>query len=192
MLGVFHIIIGEKYHFEPAAHIGVVIDKLGDGVDKLDNELGHSITRRGLAAENKCASGYIGLRIFLERQIPRKDMEHIEMLPLVLMDAFCLNIEERVGFDFDAGTLFDQRGKTAFGGEFYFTPELMELGIIRKSFELAELVKVTQPAIADSTADKRRQLRITDRDEPPRRNAIGNIAELLRPHLGKILHHQLS
>ena len=118
-------------------------------------------------------------------------MEHIEMLPLVLMDAFCLNIEERVGFDFDAGALFDQRGKTAFGGEFYFPPELMELGIIGKSFELAELVKVTQPAVTDATADKRRQLRITDRDEPPRRNAIGNIAELLRPHLGKILHHQL-
>ena len=37
MLGIFNIKIGEKYHFEPASHVGVVIDKLTDGVDKLDN-----------------------------------------------------------------------------------------------------------------------------------------------------------
>ena len=65
----------------------------------------------------------------------------------------------------------------------------MKFAIIRKSFKLAELVKVTQPAVTDSTADKHRKLRITDRDEPPRRNTIGDITELLRPHLAKILHH---
>ena len=63
--------------------------------------------------------------------------------------------------------------------------------VVRQRLQLAELVEVAQPALADFVGDELGEGRIADRDEPARGDAVGDVAELLRPELGEVAHHRL-
>ena len=44
----------------------------------------------------------------------------------------------------------DERGEAALGGELHLAPLLLELRVVRQRLQLAELVEVAQPAVADA------------------------------------------
>ena len=54
----------------------------------------------------------LGRGIALEPVVEGDDVQHVEVLALVLVDAFHLDVEERVRVDRDAGPLQDQRGQS--------------------------------------------------------------------------------
>ena len=54
------------------------------------------------------------------------------------------------GVDRDAGALLDERGEVALGGELHLAPLPLELRVVGQRLELAELVEVAQPAVADA------------------------------------------
>ena len=72
------------------------------------------------------------------------------MLPLVFVDALYLHVEERLWFDSDAGALGDERGEPSLVGELYVAPLPLELRVVGERFQLAELVQVAQPVVADA------------------------------------------
>ena len=96
------------------------------------------------------------------------------------------------GIDRDAGALLDERRQGALGGEFHGAPLLLEGRVVRQRLQLAELIEVAQPAVADALGDELGERRIADGHEPARGDAVGDIEELLRPQLGEVVHDGLD
>ena len=129
--------------------------------------------------------------LLLEAQVEREDVEHVEVLPLVFVQALDLDVEERLGVHLHAGALLDEGGEAALGRELHRAPLLLELRVVRQRLQFAELVEVAQPAVADAVGDELGEGRIADGHEPARGDAVGDVAELLRPELGEVAHHRL-
>ena len=191
MLRVLDVEVGKEHHFEPPAQLRIVVDHGSHRMDELDDELGHDITRRGLGREDERAGGQIGLRVAFEAQIEREDVQDVEVLALVFVQALGLDVEQRIRVDHDAGALRDERREVALGGKFHLPPLLLELRIVRQRFESAELPEVAQPALAEVPADEPGKRRIAHRDEAARGDAVGDVAEFFRPQPGEIAHHRL-
>ena len=150
VLRVLDVEVREEHDLEPVAHGRVVVHDVGDGVDELDDQLGHEVAGRGLGAEDERARRHVRLRIALEPQVEREDVEHVQVLPLVFVQALDLDVEERLRIHLHAGALLDERGEAALGGELHLAPLLLELRVVRQRLQLAELVEVAQPAVADA------------------------------------------
>ena len=76
------------------------------------------------------------------------------MLPLVFVDALHQHVEERLRRDGDAGALCDERGETALVRELHLAPLLLKFRVVGERFELAELIQILQPAVADARGDR--------------------------------------
>ena len=128
----------------------------------------------------------------LQPQVEREDVQHIEVLPLVFVDALHLHVEERLGRDGDAGALGDERGETALVRELHVAPLLLELRVVGERLELrgAGSRSCSQPSPMRAVIELR-EAGIAHGDEAPRRDAVGHVAEFLRPQLGEIAQHGL-
>ena len=93
------------------AHAGIAVDDLGRRGDEPDDELGQVIARRGLAAEHEDARLHGELGIGLQPVIEPDDVQDVEVLALVLVDALHLHVEDRGRIDDDAGALLDEAGE---------------------------------------------------------------------------------
>ena len=68
-------------------------------VDQLDDQLGHPIAGRRLAAEDHGARRAPAARPSLEPVVERDEVQHVQVLPLVLVQPFHLDVEERLRID---------------------------------------------------------------------------------------------
>ena len=70
--------VGQKNDLEAVAHQRIAMDDGGDGVDELDDQLGHAIAGRGFAAEeegaraDKAISGFV-----LDALVEGQDVQHL-------------------------------------------------------------------------------------------------------------------
>ena len=110
-LAELHVVIGQKDHLEPAAHQRIGVDGLADGVDELDDELGHAIAGRGLAAKDEGARHHLRVRVVLDALVEREDVQHLQVLALVLMQALDQHVEHGFGIDGDAQAVVNVGGK---------------------------------------------------------------------------------
>jgi hypothetical protein len=115
-VGVLDVEVGHEGDAQSGVDLGVGVDRLGHGIDQLDDALGHEVAGRGLAAEDEGAGRDVEPRVFLEPAIQRHDVQQIEMLALVLVDALDLDIEEPGGLEDDAGLRADVVGETLLVG----------------------------------------------------------------------------
>ena len=121
--------------------------------------------------------------------IERDDMHQIQVLPLVLVEAFDLNVEQahRIGRD--------SRFPLYLGCErlpippFDAFPLFAEGGVVRHRLERAQLLEVARPAVPDRVSHELGQPGIRQHHEPPRRHAVRHVQELLRPQRAEISQH---
>src|SRR5512143_2237475 len=97
MMSILHVEVRKEDNFQPSSNIGIVIDHLGNGIDQLDNQLCHEVSRRGLAAEDERAGHYVLIGSFLDAIVQSNNVQNVEVLPLVFVDPLDLNVEQRVG-----------------------------------------------------------------------------------------------
>jgi len=153
-LGVLDVVVGKENHLQAAAHRRVVIDPVAGGGDELDDALGQEVTGGGFAGENEGACRHCGLRILEEPQIQRENVEHVEVLALVLVDALDQHVEKRFRIDADAGARRYQRRKPPLVGKLHLAPLLLEFGLVCKRFEQAQPGQIAQPAPTDARRDQ--------------------------------------
>ena len=145
--------VGNKSHSQVFIHIRIIIDHLADGVDKLDNKLGHKITGCCLATE------YKGLRrntkggITLKSTVQGDNVQHIKMLTLIFMDTLNLNIKQPGRIQFYAGMVKQVSGEFLLVRLLDGTPFLTKCGIIGKGFKFLEFMGLRKPAIANRAGD---------------------------------------
>ena len=87
-------VVWKEDHLEPLANARIVIDALRDIVDELDDQLGHAIGGGRLACDDDGPRQPVCRGVGDDAIIPRDDMEHVEELAFVLVNALDLDIEE--------------------------------------------------------------------------------------------------
>ena len=101
------LVILDEHNLELIPDIRIVVNHIGDRMDELDGLFRHRIARRGLGAENKRARHEVHARVILELVVQRDNMQNVEHLALVLMQALDLHVENRVHVDLDAVMLLN-------------------------------------------------------------------------------------
>jgi hypothetical protein len=84
---------------QPAAHQRVGVDGFADGVNELDDELGHAIAGRGFAAEDEGSGHHLRVGVALDALEQGEDVQELQVLALVLVQALDQHIEHGVGID---------------------------------------------------------------------------------------------
>ena len=70
-LSALHVEVGDEDHAQAIAHRAVGVDGRGHGVNQLDDELGHEVAGRGLAAEDDGARSDGGVSVVLDAVVER-------------------------------------------------------------------------------------------------------------------------
>ena len=100
MLSGRDIVVVNEDNLDAPVDVRVVVHQLSDSVDELDDRLGADVAGSGLRAENEDAVGCVQRRVVLHAEVQVQDVEGIEQLTLVLMQALDLDIKDRFWIDF--------------------------------------------------------------------------------------------
>ena len=101
-LGEAHVVVRQEHDLEPSAHDGVAVDDARDVVGELDDELRLVVARGRLAGEDLHPRHPGARRLRAHRVVERDRLEDVEELPLVLVDALDVDVEQRVGIEAEA------------------------------------------------------------------------------------------
>src|SRR5690606_1451002 len=113
----------------------------------------------------------------------RDDVDAVEELALVLVEALDLDVEDRIDGGLHAVAVTEEARELDFVGALDLLELLMELLVVDVRFEPFELIEVLDPLGADAAADRLRQARVREQDPAPWRDAVGLVVEPFRLHL---------
>ena len=86
----------------------MLVDQIRQGVDVADGLLGAHIAGSGLGAEEEEARRHGEVGIVHDAVVKHLDVQGIEHLPLVLVQALGLGIKDKAGIDVDVLPVLDQ------------------------------------------------------------------------------------
>ena len=121
-LAKLDIVIRQENHLKQIFAIRVIVDNRRDPIDEADDQLGHGIAGGGLPAEDKGAGHHPRGVALLDAQILDDEPQGIEVLALVLVDAFHLHVEEAGWIHQLIGALSNQGGQPPLGFQFAGLP----------------------------------------------------------------------
>ena len=82
--------------------IGIAVDRVGEIVDELDDQLGQLVGGRRLAGEEESARRHLEIGVLAQPVVKHHDAQRVQQLPLVFVDALDLAIEDACrGLPFD-------------------------------------------------------------------------------------------
>ena len=171
---------------EAALDQRILIDDLTDGRDQFDDQLGHIIAGRGFASENARAWRRRQVGIFPQAIIERNDVKHVQVLTLVFVETFDLDVKEGVGVQHNASAPANQVCQNTLIPPLDSAPLFLERGVVRQWFELAQLIEVVDPTGPDFIRDQISEARIAERDETPRGDTIRDVGELFRREIMEV------
>ena len=94
--GEAHVVVRNENHLEPAAHGGIAVDHARDVRGELDDELRLVVARRPPCRAKIFTRGtHARVRLRPHRVVERDRLEDVEELPLVLVDALDVDVEQR-------------------------------------------------------------------------------------------------
>src|SRR5690606_9602076 len=93
----------------------------------------------GLGGEDEHARGDVERRILQQATVEGENVEQVEVLALVFVQALDLHVEERVGRHLDAAVGLDDLGEGGLVGALDVHEFLLETGVAGGEFETAEL-----------------------------------------------------
>ena len=175
--GERHAVVRQEGDLQAVLDAGIRVDAGAHGVDRLDDGLGEVIARGGLGGEDEDTRDDVEVRVLDQAAVEGEDMQQVEVLALVLVQALDLDVEEGVGRNQDPALALDLRGE-----EHLVLPldrhELrLEGRLIGPFLELAELVEVAHPAVANLARDEGGEAEIAGAEPAARRDAVGHVDE---------------
>ena len=127
--------------------------------------------------------------------VTRNDVQHVEQLALVFVDALHLHVEHRIGVDHDAHVLLDPVGQPQFVFALRVPERPGEGRLRRHRLQRFELHQVAPPALADTLVEQCGKWWVGLRQPATWRHAIGLVVEALRKDAVEVgkdrLLHQL-
>ena len=86
-------VVGQKNQFQPVSHAGIAIDDPGHIIGQANDQLGHEISRRRLAAQKYRPGNKSLVGLILDSKISGRHPQDVQQLPFVFMDPFDLHVE---------------------------------------------------------------------------------------------------
>src|SRR5664279_3427755 len=157
-LGVLHVEVGNEDDGEEVLRDGVAPDGLSDGGGQADDQLRHLLGGRRLPREDEGARRNARHVAAEDALIEPDDVQQIELLPLVFVNALALRVEERVWVDGTAHRALDPPGQALLVGLLHGAPALPEPRVEANfSSPTRRSRSVSQPSpIASVMSDDRR------------------------------------
>ena len=138
-LAVLYVEIGEKHHLKAVPEFGVFVHHFRHRIDELDDQLGHEIAGRRLTPEDKGAGSEILLWVTFQAINQSDEVQPVQMLPFVFVNALYLNVEETCRIDRDPGPLLDNSRQSLFIRKLHPAPIPVEFWIFSEILQAPEL-----------------------------------------------------
>ena len=143
-----------------------------------------------MPAKKKVRGGSVELRVLAQAIVENDDPQRVEQLPLVLVNALDLAVEDRIRIDDDLGVPLDPVGEPRLARALRLENVRPERRVFRQRLELFQLGEVGDPALADRGRDRLREPRIGEAKPASRRDAVGLVVETLGKRLGEVAHRR--
>ena len=189
-LGRGDIEVGDEDHPQDVVDIGVGVDDAGNRVDRLDDELRHVVPRGRLPPEDEGARHRVGDGPVLDGVVAGDDVQHGEVLALVLVDPLHLDVEERTGVQLDAA-LVGEGGEEALGVSGRPVPGIEEPGVLQVRLEADKALEVDFPSTSQRAVEHPCEGGVGEAEEAAGGDAIGDRQVLVRPQPVVGRHHPL-
>ena len=137
-----HPVVLQKDHLELILADRVVVDLLAERVDELDNLLGDVIPRRGLGPEQEGLGREVHVGIVTKLLVEIYNVQDVEQLALVLVQALDLDIKNRVGVQDDPRLLGHVVGKAALVLLLYHLQTVQDRPVLPALLQLAQRFRV--------------------------------------------------
>ena len=144
-----------------------------DVVDELDDELRLPVAGRRLAGEDLHARHPVALGLRAHRVVQRDRLQDVQQLPLVLVDALDVDVEQRIRIEADAQALGDDARQRDLVRAPHRGEALAQRGVARERGQRLERVGVVQHLRADRLDDQARQPGIGLVQPAAERDAVG-------------------
>ncbi len=177
-LGERDAVVGEEDDLEFVADARVVVDLGADGVDRLDDALGEVVAGSGLGGEDEDAGRDFEAGVLQEAAVEGEDVEQVEVLPLVLVQALDLHVEKGVGVDDDTAFPVDDLGEIDLVGVLDGHEGVLKAGVVGELFESTQLFLVLDPAVAELGGDQFREAGVGGLKPAAGGDAVGLVVEL--------------
>ena len=139
-------VVGQEDDANPAAEALIAVDVFPDDVDRADDVLRDVVARSGLGGEHEDPRMDVQRRVLQQAAVQGQDVQQIEVLPLVFVQALHLDVEDRVRGNLDPAFAFDQRGQVDLVVALHRQELAAEAGIVREALEPAKPGEVADPA----------------------------------------------
>ncbi len=110
--------------------------------------------------------------------VESQDMEQVQMLAFVFVEAFDLDIEDGGRVHIYAAFVLDDFGQVHFVLVFDGHEGIAEPGVFGEGLEASELVNIANPTIADSGGDEVAEAWVGGLEPAARGDAVGFVVEL--------------
>ena len=158
----------------------VGVDRLGDGVDQLDDQLRHEVAGGRLAAEDHRSGRQIAGLPPADPAVERNHVQDVQVLAFVFVNSLHLDVEERIGIGRNPGARPDDLRQELLVAAFDRPPAVEETGVPRKGLQFPEPGQILDPRRAYAFGDERGERRIGKDHEAPGRHAVGHVQKFLR------------
>ena len=108
---------------------------------------------RRLAGEEERPRRHFEVRVLAQPVVEHDDVQRVQQLPLVLVNALDLAVEDRVRIDADAGRLPSASPRNATWPRAWLAERVAEAARRRRAASASQLVKIGDPAVADRLGD---------------------------------------
>ena len=163
----------------------------GQVVDELDDELGEVVGGRGLAGEEERARRHVELRVLPQAIVEHDDVQRVQQLPLVFVDALDLRVEDRLGIDDLPVGPSASPAKRVFASRLALRTAARNALSSASGLSFSSWLEVGDPAVADGLGDDAGERRIGQQQEAALRDAVGLVVETLGKQRGEIRHDGL-
>ena len=186
LFGHRHIVVFHHDDFEPGADLRIVVYDLLQAQDQMNDILGNHIGGSGFRPEN-CRDGSGRNLAGLDFQVLVNDVEGVQLLALILMETFDLDIKDGIRADFQLLCFFQVCAQSllVFLLDFQKLFEYLFVLLVRE--QLFQLGRVLFVAFPDSFIQKFCQERIAVEKPAAEGDSVRLVVELLRVEPVKVV-----
>ena len=166
-------------------HSGIAVDLVGQRVDEVDDALGHGVARGGLGAEQEGLGREVQAGIILQALVQVDDLQDVQQLALVLVQALYLHIEDGVGVQHHTLVLPGVGGKGQLVLMLDLLQTLKDRLVVGVGLQLFQLLRMGEIALAGQVTEQSVQTGIDLGHPAAVVDAVGDVLELVRASSGR-------
>ena len=178
-----HVVVLQEYHLQHLPGPRMLFNQPAQCADHADDLLRAGISGAGFRAEDEHARLHGKVLVVHNPVIQHQDVQRVQHLPLVLVQALRLYVKDEVRIHHRALAALQHHGQALLVAPLDLRELLAEGRVVREGTQLAQPFRILDPVRADALADQVGQQRVAAHQPAAVGNAVGDRGELLRHHL---------